>query len=634
MLNNQQNDATFSEQHPIWFFERMKGAKGKHSSEPLEWDAFSTHDSQLLESRWIMLQAEQVAFNSPDPMAAGSVVAVGCGQLWQVDVGRMLMVPVYWSNEQFRVRRSLWHHKPYASDSFHPLETEVSHLVELAHSEFVAASLLAAEGTASSAQDSAAPDNFVRELPQYASNQFAVFVPGHENVAWLQHSRPAAKAQRSFFSKAFPGQKIFRLNTGLTTSPAKSLLLYGEQPAIPTQQPATTVSKGTINHLLLCVHGIGQKFFEKMDAIFARDIEILRLSCLENARKRGEPCDFQILPIQWRLNVNLSGTADPADANEFDASLRRIALPSITSVRSLMSDVALDILLYMSPAHYEEIVNKLVAEMNQVYELFVRNNPQFSGRVSILAHSLGSVLAFDLLASTYAGQSASGRLGFKVNQFFALGSPLSVFLLIKGINLMGTRRAAKRQPGHRPSSLLTRDVFLDCNEFYNVFHPNDPCAFRMEPLLVPEAAAQPPFSARQISSKKPRNPAPARSADTIAKITESLRSMFYSSTTGDHTAVLRDDDALQKDTSTAVPAAVVNAEPSDTSQTSLISDSDSDRFRFASFNELGRIDFVLSERMLEYSYFSMLSAHSQYWKDKETCRFIISRLHSDEPSVD
>lgn len=35
--------------------------------------------------------------------------------------------------------------------------------------------------------------------------------------------------------------------------------------------------------------------------------------------------------------------------------------------------------------------------MNSVYDVFRDNHPDFSGSVSIFAHSLGSVIAYDLL---------------------------------------------------------------------------------------------------------------------------------------------------------------------------------------------------------------------------------------------
>lgn len=44
-------------------------------------------------------------------------------------------------------------------------------------------------------------------------------------------------------------------------------------------------------------------------------------------------------------------------------------------------------------------MNGVVRTMNNVYSVFMKNNPQFNGSVSIYAHSLGSVIAYDILTN-------------------------------------------------------------------------------------------------------------------------------------------------------------------------------------------------------------------------------------------
>lgn len=39
----------------------------------------------------------------------------------------------------------------------------------------------------------------------------------------------------------------------------------------------------------------------------------------------------------------------------------------------------------------------LIRSLNHVYSLFVENHPEFDGPISIYAHSLGSVMCYDLL---------------------------------------------------------------------------------------------------------------------------------------------------------------------------------------------------------------------------------------------
>src|SRR5271169_905954 len=59
--------------------------------------------------------------------------------------------------------------------------------------------------------------------------------------------------------------------------------------------------------------------------------------------------------------------------------------------------VLLDILLYYTPKFRERIVRAVAKEMNRIYELYKQRNPTFKGKVSLVGHSLGSAICFDIL---------------------------------------------------------------------------------------------------------------------------------------------------------------------------------------------------------------------------------------------
>lgn len=282
----------------------------------------------------------------------------------------------------------------------------------------------------------------------------------------------------------------------------------------------------------------------------------------------------------------------------------RISLPTITLVRNLMGDVALDVLLYMHPSHYERIIDYLIGELNRVHSLFVKHNPAFAGKISLIGHSLGSVLAFYLLSCPFNGKAGpSSRSDFKVDKFWALGSPLGMFLLLaKGINLGGTRKALS---GHPPIEMLKKNVFLDCNEFYNIFHPNDPCAFRIEPLLWPDFNALVPFSVRALQDISEIIKAQNQQISN-RKATRSFVSLFWGGGGGGgaSSGTAEKSDDLGGSGKGSVKQSIV----------------------LAPFNGIKRIDFVLSERMFEYSYLSMLSAHTLYWRDKESAKFVLQTM--------
>ncbi len=45
----------------------------------------------------------------------------------------------------------------------------------------------------------------------------------------------------------------------------------------------------------------------------------------------------------------------------------------------------------------QTIMSEVASEMNRMFELFKKRNPSFDGGVSLVGHSLGSVILFDLL---------------------------------------------------------------------------------------------------------------------------------------------------------------------------------------------------------------------------------------------
>jgi hypothetical protein len=122
--------------------------------------------------------------------------------------------------------------------------------------------------------------------------------------------------------------------------------------------------------------------------------------------------------------------------------------------RSLISDLALDVLLYQS-SYRDEITRIVLRECNRIAQLFRDRNPSFSGKIHVMGHSLGSAILFDILCrqkddETVIGSrnllrsrpsqnrqlpKAKGRalqLNFPVDDFYCLGSPVGLFQMLKG----------------------------------------------------------------------------------------------------------------------------------------------------------------------------------------------------------
>ncbi|KAL9623644.1 MAG: hypothetical protein Q9160_002100 [Pyrenula sp. 1 TL-2023] len=306
-----------------------------------------------------------------------------------------------------------------------------------------------------------------------------------------------------------------------------------------------------IDHLVLVTHGIGQKLGIRYDSLnFIHDVNTFRktlkavynsapdLQAL-NAETDGSPknCRVQVLPVCWRHLLdfprqsfrqarNESDLADAGADDEAYPSLADIAMGENSGVRNLITDLALDVLLYQS-AYREPIANIVQQECNRLVKLFKQRNPKFSGRVSLCGHSLGSAIMFDILCRQKEPQGDVGlirkpaksnllgtqpkeqendlALEFDCESFFCFGSPIALFQMLKG-RTVAARNMEDAAPAHSPFDPVPANDPFDtqssrprrsshilpisvssprCLELYNIFHPADPIAHRIEPLISP-----------------------------------------------------------------------------------------------------------------------------------------------------
>ncbi|KAG6439096.1 hypothetical protein O3G_MSEX000482, partial [Manduca sexta] len=155
----------------------------------------------------------------------------------------------------------------------------------------------------------------------------------------------------------------------------------------------------------------------------------------------------QVLPISWHSTLHSGETG-------VDRRLAQITLDSMPRLRNFTNDTVLDVLFYTSPVYSQTIINTVCSELNRIYNLFVKRNPNFTGRVSLGGHSLGSVILYDLLChqtpepqngSLPAKKLVNGPTGtsqlsikyptlvFRPAAMYALGSPIGE---LPGVNLV------------------------------------------------------------------------------------------------------------------------------------------------------------------------------------------------------
>ncbi|KAL4986855.1 DDHD domain-containing protein [Aspergillus falconensis] len=292
-----------------------------------------------------------------------------------------------------------------------------------------------------------------------------------------------------------------------------------------------------IDHLVLVTHGIGQRLGLRLESVnFIHDVNVLRktmkrvykaspdLQALNSAfSDRQKNCRVQVLPVCWRHLLEFPHKKASQNRTELDLAdtdmleddvyptLSDITLESVPAVRNLISDLAIDVLLYQSK-HRDQISAIVRDECNRIVELYRKRNPSFNGTVSLCGHSLGSAILFDILCSGDTGarkgsisdETGASSFAFECEEFFCLGSPVALFEMLKGKTIAGRSpqrgectgdyaavsvgSRSKRQPATVGTAVAVTEnqsavSVPKCQQLYNIFHPSDPVSYRMEPLI-------------------------------------------------------------------------------------------------------------------------------------------------------
>uniref|UniRef100_A0AAX7T0U0 DDHD domain-containing protein n=1 Tax=Astatotilapia calliptera TaxID=8154 RepID=A0AAX7T0U0_ASTCA len=177
-------------------------------------------------------------------------------------------------------------------------------------------------------------------------------------------------------------------------------------------------------------------------------------------------------------------------------------------------------LLATSAPQYQDAVATVILRANQVYSDFIRSleGASFNGQVCVIGDCVGGILGFDALCSSSVTVSESqnssrrgsaimsllprhpskeaagsrrssnstmleggslGKFEFEVTDFFLFGSPLGLVLALRK-TVVPTLDVSALRPA--------------CQQVYNMFHPADPSASRLEPLLDKRFYLLPPCS--------------------------------------------------------------------------------------------------------------------------------------------
>lgn len=102
--------------------------------------------------------------------------------------------------------------------------------------------------------------------------------------------------------------------------------------------------------------------------------------------------------------------------------IKKITLPSTGRLRHFTNETLLDVLFYNSPTYCQTIMDTVALEINRLYALFMKRNPDYRGAVSVCGHSLGNSAASTELYSLSPIFTSS-------RQFLALDAPTGSLIL-------------------------------------------------------------------------------------------------------------------------------------------------------------------------------------------------------------
>ncbi|KAL1266770.1 hypothetical protein QQF64_002445, partial [Cirrhinus molitorella] len=322
-----------------WFYNQQVDSKDS-------WQPFSREDSQQLEEAY-----SRVGKNDKD-----EVVVATDGRRYDVRLRERKRYSVYWEQKPAEVRRCSWFQKGSKDLAYTPYSEELSDFLEDAYMIAVT-------------------------LNEWKTN---LELPTGESV--ILHN-PKLMTQYPSSCKDFPPSPTERsqprtLKRGIDNIPVE----------IPEGEP------DIVDHLVFMIHGIGPACDIRLRGIVQCVNEFRNASnglIKIHFRQSEDLCitgRVEYLPVNWHKVLH-------GETTGVDKDIERITLPSISRLRQFSNDTVLDLFFYNSATYCQTIVDTVASEINRLHSLFLQRHPYFTGHVSLVGHSLGSLILFDLLTN-------------------------------------------------------------------------------------------------------------------------------------------------------------------------------------------------------------------------------------------
>lgn len=604
-----------------WFYR-------KEVENKILWLPFSMQDSLKLEE----------IHNSTD-ITPETTVATEGGR-YDVDILRRQRTPVYWIGAPTEVRRCSWFFKGATESRYIPYNESIAVKLE---EEYKQACLT---------------NNWNRRV-DLNNGEYVIFHSATVQVHYLQLTSPDLAG--SWGNSA--GSEDTTYLQGAASRP-RVVKRGVDEFNIDEGEPEK------VDHLLFLVHGIGSvcdlKFRtveEVVDEFRSISLQLVQ-SHYRTAGEQGIVNRIEVLPISWHTTLHSEDTG-------IDKKLQSITLESIPKLRHFTNDTLLDILFYTSPIYCQTIMRTVGSEINRLHFLFKERNPTFDGEIYLSGHSLGSLILFDLLCHqkpvkkeeeeedgknddntgsdkegdndsigpikpmpaavlkrrlsrriSYVVMGAAGtgqpyihypQLNFHPRAFFALGSPIGMFVTVRGIDTLGENFALPT-----------------CPAFFNIFHPFDPVAYRVESLINPEAHK---FRPMLIPHHKGRKRMHLELKETMARVGADLKQKLIDSVKNTWNSFYQlalfhkpDNQVLEREIDKVVEEQL-QKQPSIPDQHN--NDDGGANLKIGKLNGGRRIDYVLQEAPFEYinEYIFALTSHICYWESEDTMLLILKEIY-------
>ncbi|XP_020843892.1 SEC23-interacting protein isoform X3 [Phascolarctos cinereus] len=209
-------------------------------------------------------------------------------------------------------------------------------------------------------------------------------------------------------------------------------------------------------------------------------------------------------------------------------------------------------------------------------------------------------------------------LDFEPEIFFALGSPIGVFLTVRGVDRIDENY---RLP--------------TCKGFFNIYHPLDPVAYRIEPMIIPDLDIKPVL----IPHHKGRKRLHLELKESLSRMGSDLKQGVISSLKSAwqilnefaraHTSSTQLQEELEK-----VASQIKEEEEKQVVEEKIVESPDFSKDedflgKVGMLNGGRRIDYVLQEKPIESfnEYLFALQSHLCYWESEDTALLLLKEIY-------